>query len=120
MVSINGMKVLHLCTATTFALFAYWQLNDPDWLPWVLMYASVALTAIWSLFQRPPRWWVGLLLFVAAAWLLSLLPAFIQWLRIGSPTITGSMKAESPYIEYTREFLGLGICLLALGTYWRR
>jgi hypothetical protein len=43
-----------------------------------------------------------------------LLPDFINWVKMGAPTITGSMKAESPFVELTREFLGLVICFAGL------
>ena len=38
-------------------------------------------------------------------------PAFVDWIRSGMPSITGQMKAESPFIEVVREFLGLTIAL---------
>ena len=38
----------------------------------------------------------------------------VDWVKKGMPSITGSMKAESPHVEYLREFLGLFIILLAL------
>ena len=43
-----------------------------------------------------------------------MIPDLIRWLRMGAPSITGSMHAETPYIELTREFFGLVICLLAM------
>jgi hypothetical protein len=46
--------------------------------------------------------------------MLTLLPGFINWLRMGMPTITGSMKAEEEHIEVVREFLGLFLALLAM------
>ncbi len=113
------MKYGHLLLALVFCLFAYWQLNDPDWPQWVAMYGYIALIAGWSAWTRPPQWlpWLGLA--VATIWLLTLIPDFIGWLQMGAPTITGQMKAESPHVELTREFLGLAICLAALGYYVR-
>jgi hypothetical protein len=115
------MKIVHLIIAFLFVLFAYWQLNDPDWPQWVAMYGFVSVTAIYAAFGHPPKWfsWVGIV--VAGIWLATLLPDFINWLRMGSPTITGQMQAESPHVELTREFFGLVICLVALGFYaWRK
>jgi hypothetical protein len=50
-----------------------------------------------------------------AVWCLVLLPEFYAWIQMGMPTITGSMKAEEPHIEYTWEFLGLVLCVVVLG-----
>jgi len=34
---------------------------------------------------------------------------------MGMPNIAGSMQAEEPHIELTREFLGLAVAALACG-----
>jgi len=47
------------------------------------------------------------------------IPDVISWVSKGTPTIAGSMKAESPFIEFVREFFGLGICLAATTWYLR-
>lgn len=114
------MKIFHLLLAALFVLFAYWQLNDPDWPQWVAMYGFVAVTALLAAFGHPPRWWPWIGIAAASVWLLTIVPDFIDWIRMGAPTITGQMQAESPHVELTREFLGLVICLLGLGFYaWR-
>lgn len=114
------MRFLHLIIAAIFLLFAYWQLNDPDWPQWVLMYGFVTFTALYCYFASPPKWlpWIGLA--AAGIWLATLIPDFIHWLKMGAPTITGQMKAESPHVELTREFLGLLIVIIALGGYARK
>jgi hypothetical protein len=56
----------------------------------------------------------GLVLLAAFGWMLALAPDFVAWLRFGAPTIVGSMKAEAPHIELTREFLGLLVAALAV------
>ncbi|MCP9236085.1 transmembrane 220 family protein [Lewinella sp. JB7] len=111
------MKYFHLLVALLFILFAYWQLNDPDWPLWVAMYGTVATVAAWWAFSRPPRWLVYAGLAVSAIWMASLLPDLIGWIGEGMPTIAGQMKAESPHIELTREFFGLLITTLTLGGY---
>lgn len=105
--------VVRIIIAILFVLFAIVQLNDPDpWL-WVLMYALTAAVYVWSIFTAVPKWLLYGGLGVVIFWMLSLLPDFISWVQMGMPTITGSMKAEAPHIELTREFLGLLICGLA-------
>ncbi len=113
------MRILHWVVAVLFLVFAAVQFNDPDPWAWALMYGFVAvvaaLKALHHLDRRLPL--VGLV--VAGIWMLTLLPDFIHWVQMGMPTITGSMKAESPHVELTREFLGLVICVVVLGAYWR-
>lgn len=111
------MRYLHLLVALVFLLFAYWQLNDPDWPFWVAMYGSVSVIAAWWAFGRPPRLLVYAALIVSVLWMGSLVPDLIDWINDGAPTIAGQMKAESPHIELTREFFGLLICSLTLAGY---
>lgn len=118
------MKFLHLAVAALFTLCAYWQLNDPDWNRWVAAYGVVVFVAVRYFFGglRPV---VALLpLVVLFGWWCTYVPEFFTWLNDGMPTITGSMKAEAPHIELTREFFGLLICWAALAGYawgsWRR
>lgn len=114
------MKITNIILALLFALFAYFQYNDPDpWL-WISIYLIVAGLCGAAAFGYYNKWlttviFAGLLLY----WLI-LLPDFVSWLGEGMPTITGSMKAESPHIELVREFLGLLILMGAVGwNLWR-
>jgi hypothetical protein len=113
-------RYLHLVVALLFALFAYWQLNDPDSWAWIAMYLSVAVVAGLAAFGRSSRPLIYIALAAAGIWLVFLIPDFIDWVQMGMPTITGSMKAEAPHIELTREFLGLAICSGTLLVYLRR
>ena len=114
------MRYFHLLVALLFVLFAYWQLNDPDWPIWFAMYGTVSVVAAWRAFGRPPQVLIYIGLAVAVIWMATLLPDLIVWIREGMPTITGQMKAESPHVELTREFFGLMICSLTLGAYaWK-
>ncbi len=114
------MKVLFYTLAVVFLLFAAVQYNDPDPIPWMLLYGGVAvhfgLTAMGRLY-RPAVWlWLG----VALVWAASLLPDFISWIRMGEPSIVSGMKAEEPWVELTREFLGLLIAAAGCGwLLWR-
>ena len=111
------MKYVHFVIAALFALFAYWQLNDPDWPLWVGMYGTVALIAVWTAVSAPPKVLVYAALAVSGIWMLTLLPDLITWIKEGMPTIAGKMQAESPHIELTREFFGLLICSVTLQWY---
>ena len=109
------MKIFHIVLSVLFVLFAVVQVNDPDPWAWVTMYAFVAGNFAFAAFQKFNRYaiWGGML--VCVVWFFTLIPDFIDWVNMGMPSITSSMKAEEPHIELTREFLGLLICLIALG-----
>ena len=109
------MKIANLLLAALFVLFAYFQYNDPDpWL-WITIYLIVAGICGAAAFGKYNRWLSLAVLGGLIVYLLILLPDFVRWIGEGMPTITGSMKAESPHIELVREFLGLVILIAALG-----
>lgn len=112
------MKIRNYLIAALFFLFAAVQLNDPDPYFWVVLYAYIGMVAITRNF-RPMRKVIllgGMAVCVIELFLI--LPEFLNWIEMGMPTITGSMKAEEPHIEFTREFLGLLICLGTLVFYY--
>ena len=118
------MKFLHLAVCLLFVLCAYWQLNDPDWRQWVAAYGIVAYIAVRAFFGGLRPVVAALPAALLFAWWCTYLPAFGNWLSDGMPTITGSMSAESEYVELTREFFGLLICWGTLAYYawwaWKR
>ena len=114
------MKIFNLVLAALFVLFAAVQLNDPDPLGWTAFYAFVAGVCAFAAFGKTNRYvlWAGIA--VCLIWMATLLPEFINWIKMGAPNIATTMKAETPYVEFTREFLGLGIGLTALSwQLWR-
>ncbi len=108
------MKILHFFLALLFFLFALVQYNDPDPLGWMLLYGAVAGVCAFAAFDRRNRLVLLAGMGIVVVWGISLFPAFIAWLRMGMPTIAGSMKAEAPHIELMREFSGLLLCLVIL------
>jgi len=65
-------------------------------------------------FRKYDKWLLYPGMLACTVGLAFLLPDFISWLRSGAPTIVDSMKAEQAHIELTREFLGIGLCLIVL------
>jgi len=98
-----------------FLYFTYVQLNDPDPAKWVVIYILTGLLPIVMLYWSKAKYGIYILIVFLLLQFLLGMPDFISWAKDGFPTITGSMKAESVYIELVREFLGIFICLLYLG-----
>jgi len=107
-------KVILILLAVLFLLFAYWQFNDPDPHIWVPIYGATGLVIALKALAKLPSI-ITLLctigLFVGFA---SYIPGIIEWFNEGMPSITGEMKATSPYIENMREGLGLLLAALAM------
>lgn len=114
------MKILNLVLTALFALFAYFQLNDVDPWGWTSLYGAVAIVSGFAAFDKYNRYVILGLIAICVIWFLYLIPEFVNWINMGMPTITGKMKATEPHIEYTREFLGLFICIGALLFHYRR
>jgi hypothetical protein len=109
------MKIVNIILSILFIVFAAVQLNDPDPFLWVGLYLFIALICGLAAFNKYPKWGIIGGLVICLIGMGMLLPDFIDWLSNGAESITQSMKAEKPHIELTREFLGLFICVVALG-----
>lgn len=110
---------MHKIIALLFIIFAAVQYNDPDFYIWVPLYGVIAIVAImWDRGWRNKKvlFALSLMFFLGMCFYI---PDVIYWVLEGTPSIAGSMKAESPFIEFVREFFGLGICLTALTLYLR-
>lgn len=108
------MKIANIVFAILFSLFAAVQYNDPDPWRWAMMYSYVAIVCGLAALGKRNQYAIGLGLLASTIWALCLMPEFLNWLKMGSPTIVHQMKAETPYVEFTREFLGLTLCILTL------
>ena len=109
------MKTVQIVLSALFVLFAVVQLNDVDPWAWVAFYIYVALLFSLAAAGKYHNYATIGGLAIIVIWMATLLPDFINWVNMGMPTITGSMKAESPHVELTREFLGLLIAGIAVG-----
>ena len=114
------MKILHFGLALLFFLFAAVQYNDPDPFRWIAMYGYVCVILVLGALNRPRKYMALAGLAAAFIWMATLVPDFIDWVKSGMPTIVGHMKADSPHVELTREFLGLVICVATLFWQYRR
>jgi hypothetical protein len=81
---------------------------------WTIYYILLAFMALLSLIRKNRLVFIGVLTLFTLGYMLYLSPGFWDWMVNGMASITSTMKAESPYIEVVREFLGLGIGLIFL------
>lgn len=107
-------KAAFIAVAILFAAFAYLNLNDPDPAPWVAAYGATSGLFAFAAFGRADRRIIGALVAALFIWMSTMITGMLDWARMGFPTITGSMKADSPHVEVVREFLGLLIAVAAL------
>jgi hypothetical protein len=112
------MNYFHIIVCLVLALFAVAQFNDPDPIFWLILYMGVAISAGLFFFRINIPLLPLLVTLVSIGGLVYLAPDFIIWIREGTPSITGSMQAESPHIELVREFLGCGLATFAGLGYW--
>ncbi len=106
----------HWFVLILFIIFALLQLNDIGPIPWIIAYCWVSIVAAMKLFDRirPAERTLRLIslisILIYLGWAAIWFPEVLGWIELGMPSITGSMSAETPYIEYVREFMGLLIC----------
>lgn len=105
------MKIGHYILSVLFFLFAIVQWNDPDPYLWIALYLLIAAIPLFYLKDNLNSFLLGALSFVLLLVSATYVPALVGWVGEGMPTITDSMKAESPHIELVRESLGLFLSL---------
>jgi hypothetical protein len=113
-------QAVYLILSVLFAIFALLQYNDPDFYIWIPIYGWVAFLSFLATKGIFWKMWTFLSGFLFLVWMLCYIPSVLAWFSEGSPSIWGSMKAESPYIEHMREFLGLFLCLVAILHFYYR
>ena len=106
-------KIIDLILGVVFLLLALVHINDGDAIVWVPPYLIIAFLAFNSYCSKYFIIGSTLLLLFFLIWLSRYIPHMREWIADGMPSITESMKAESPYIELSREFFGLTLCALA-------
>ena len=107
------MKILDLLLALLFGSAALVQYNDPDPLLWMLFYGGVALLAGAAAFGRQSLPFALVVGAAALAGMALTAPGFIDYLTTpDAGPLTQEMSTARPYVEASREFLGLLVGLL--------
>jgi len=113
------MRVFNIIFVVLFIIFAGLQYNDPDpyvWMPIYLYAAAMCYYAARKQFYRK-LYLVGIAVYaVYAGYLFVAKDGVIDWVtQHQAENIAQTMKATKPWIEETREFFGLFICIGVLG-----
>lgn len=112
------MKALHFLLAALFLYIAYIQLNDPDPLYWIIIYAGTAAIALAKGLGRSSEFWTTILIGAAAAGMITATPALVEFIAAGDFAAIGDMD-RAPYVEPAREFGGLLLALSLLLYYYK-
>lgn len=111
----KSKKIINIILFILFVLFALVQLNDPDPIIWFTIYGIIAIVCLIANYKKIPEMllWIGIIGLLVYS--LSYFPYFKDWFQIDhKEEIFGKMVYEKPYLEGTREFLGLLIAVLVL------
>lgn len=111
----KAKKNVNYILFAVFVIFAFLQLNDPDGVLWFTIYFIVAGVCLLNNFiniSRKILILIGGLLLAYSAFHFSL---FIEYLQTDNKEeIFGEMVYEKPYLEGSREFLGLLIAAFGI------
>ncbi|MDZ4708853.1 MAG: transmembrane 220 family protein [Saprospiraceae bacterium] len=110
------MKIFFLVLGFIFISFAVLQYNDPDPYIWAPYYLLIAAICFLEYKGRYYNLFVGLTFLGSWIWAAFYVPDLLAWLTHGMPNIADQMKAETPYVENMREFLGLLLCSITIGS----
>ncbi len=111
------MKIIHVVLALMFLSFAALQINDPDPLIWILIYLNMVVLSALAFLKRYYKPWIGITAGLYFIYAIILFPGAMEWFHSPDRALLFDdlAKMQFPYIEETREFLGLVICLSVLG-----
>ena len=112
------MKIFNFVFIFIFIVFAGLQYNDPDPYVWMPIYLYAALLCWLSIKGKfyPKAYWAGFVVYGSyAVYKMFDENGLIDWIRKHhAENIAGTMKAETPWVEETREFFGLVIVITVL------
>ena len=112
------MKIFNGFFIIIFIIFAGLQYNDPDPYIWMPIYLYAALLCWLSIRKKffPPAYWAGFIIYGAyAVYKVFDKNGLLDWItKHNAQNIAGTMKAETPWVEETREFFGLVIVITVL------
>ncbi len=111
------MKFFNYFFAIMFLGFAALQYNDPDPLVWISIYMAMVVFCVMASRQWHNKIFTLIIVIVYIGYAAILSPALVTWLKSEDRSLLFDdlAKMQFIYIEETREFLGLMICLFVIG-----
>ena len=101
-------KIKNLFLFVLFVLFAVLQLNDIDGELWFSIYFTVSLLCLYNTFKAIPKSILILSIIALMTYSAFHFSLFIDYLNTENKVeIFGEMVYDKPYLEGTREFVGL-------------
>ncbi len=108
-------KIFNIILCILFIIFALLQLNDPDGILWFAIYFIVAIICLYSNFKPIPKLLLIIAIIALLAYAVFHFSLFIDYLNTeNKEEIFGEMVYDKPYLEGTREFIGLLIAALGV------
>lgn len=116
------MRIFNFILAALFLIFAFVQVNDPDPILWIIIYGAMAVLAVLAMFRIYPGQVILTMIVLYVGYSLVYFRAVRQWLQSQDKfdLFDNVAKMNNLYIEESREFLGLWICIAVLIYYWIR
>lgn len=113
-------RIPHFLLALMFLAFAAVQYNDPDPLLWIVIYVAMVVLCTLAAFGIYP---VKVMVVIAIAfivYMVILFPGLVDWINSSDRSLLFDdlAKMQYPFIEESREFLGLLICIVVLIGYY--
>lgn len=107
------MKAINFILALIFLLFAFVQINDPDPILWILIYGNMAALCVLAMFKMRFSYWIIATLIGYSVYAVLLAGSAWEWFQSPDRSLLFDdiAKMQNIYIEETREFLGLVICI---------
>jgi len=108
-------KGINFMLCILFIIFAILQLNDPDGILWFFIYFIVAIMCLYNSFKLIPKPVLMVTLVALIAYAAFHFSLFIDYLKTeNKEKIFGEMVYDKPYLEGTREFIGLLIAAFGI------
>ncbi|WP_010136638.1 transmembrane 220 family protein [Ochrovirga pacifica] len=107
--------VISIVLSLLFTCFAWLQLNDPDPFLWFGIYIGVSLFCWVTPFVKLPKLIYTVVIIALAIYAATYFRYLVDWLNTShKEEIFGKMVYEKPYLEGSREFIGLVMAIAAL------
>src|SRR6187402_3155025 len=98
------MKILNFLLAIIFMTFASLKINDPNPIPFILMYGAMAVICIMAMFKVYFKWLIFLIAIPIIYYATSVHVSAMEWVHAGGQSNT----------DKATDFFELSLCMLVL------